>query len=88
MFTGRFLYHLERLTHTPDKDKDGWVNGTEWSQTPRPLLPNALLVRIVANHHVQDIVYGIFIIAVAGGIHLVQQALCLLAGAACGLVAL
>ena len=46
------------------------------------LLPNALFALATAHHHVQNIVNGVFIVAMAGGVHLVQEALCLLARAA------
>ena len=45
------------------------------------LLPNALFVLATAHHHVQDIVNGVFIVAMGGGVHLVQKALGLLARA-------
>ena len=51
------------------------------------LLPNALFALATAHHHVQNIVNGVFIVAMAGGVHLVQEAFGLLARAARCLVA-
>ena len=45
------------------------------------LLPNALLVLATAYYHVQDIVDGIFLVTVTGGVELVQDVLGLLARA-------
>ena len=51
------------------------------------LLPNALFALATAHHHVQDIVNGVFIVAMGGGVHLVQKALGLLARATRRLIA-
>ena len=45
------------------------------------LLPNALLVLATTYYHVQDIVDGIFFVAVTGGIELMQDVFGLLARA-------
>ena len=50
------------------------------------LLPNALLVLATAYYHVQHIVDGIFLVAVAGGVELVQDVFGLLARASCRLI--
>ena len=51
------------------------------------LLPNALLVLATAYYHVQDIVDGIFLVTVTGGVELVQDVFGLLARASCSLIA-
>ena len=50
------------------------------------LLPNALLVLATAYYHVQDIVDGIFLVTVTGGVELVQDVFGLLARASCSLI--
>ena len=50
------------------------------------LLPNALLVLVTAYYHVQNIVDGIFLVAVTGGVELVQDVFGLLARAPCRLI--
>ena len=50
------------------------------------LLPNALFVLTTAYYHVQDIVDGIFLVTVTGGVELVQDVFGLLARATCSLI--